>query len=173
MKTADVVAVDRVHVVAICPFCGKFHWHGSNRLINELDYGSRVPHCTGEDANLSGSEQYELVASSRTIRKEALKRGDLRAWLPEQKRRRAAILEQRRELDAAEVDRRIWAAIREIRERRGWLKRWNIASTADVSDQSVTLWLRQHGIRFVEGRYQVIQEHKAGPELTAIFGRAM
>ena len=31
----------------------------------------------------------------------------------------------------------------------------------------------RHGIRFVEGRYRSIHEHRAGPELTAIFGRAI
>ena len=172
MIAAEVVAVDSVHVIIICPHCGKFHRHGSNGRIHARDYGSRVPHCTGEDASID-HQQYELITTARTIRQPMVSRQDLRAWLPEQKRRRAAILEQRRELEAAEADRRIWAAIREIRERRGWLKRWNIAATAGVSNHSVTLWLRQHGIRFVEGRYQAIQEHLAGPELTAIFGRAI
>lgn len=172
MIAAEVVAVDSVHVTIICPHCGKFHRHGSNGRIHEREYGSRVPHCTGDDASID-HEQYELITTARTIRKPVVSRQDLRAWQPEQKRRRAAILEQRRELEAAEADRRIWAAIRELSRRWDRLARWQIATTAGVSNHSVTLWLRQHGIRFVEGRYRAIQEHLAGPELTAIFGRAI
>lgn len=172
MIAAEVVAVDSVHVTIICPHCGKFHRHGSNGRIHERNYGSRVPHCTGEDASI-GHKQYDLITTASTIRKPVVSRQDLKAWLPEQKRRRAAILEQRCELEAAEADRRIWAAIRELSRRCDRLARWQIATTAGVSNHSVTLWLHQHGIRFVEGRYQAIQEHLAGPELTAIFGRAI
>jgi len=172
MIVAEVVAVDSVHVIIICPHCGKFHRHGSNSRIHEREYGSRVPHCTGDDSSID-HEQYELITTASTIRKPVVSRQDLRAWQPEQKRRRAAILAQRRELEAAEADRRIWAAIRELSKRWDRLARWQIATTAGVSNHFVTTWLRQHGIRFVEGRYQVIQEHKAGPDLTAIFGRTI
>lgn len=172
MIAAEVVAVDKVHVIIICPHCGKFHRHGSNGRIHEREYGSRVPHCTGEGASID-HEQYELITTASTIRKPVVSRQDLSAWQPEQKRRRAAILAQRRELEAAEADRRIWAAIRELSRRWDRLARWQIATTAGVSNHSVTLWLHRHGIRFVEGRYRAIQEHLAGPELTAIFGRAI
>jgi len=168
-KQAEVVAVDLVHVVIICPFCGKFHWHGSNGLLHEANYGSRVPHCGHEDANLRHGE-YELVTTGGTIRKPALSPKDLKPWHDDQRSARAAILERRREQEAAEIDRRIFGAVRELRARGRRLQRWRIANQAAVPARFVTGWMHRHGIYYGDGRYQVISRHQAGPELCTIFG---
>lgn len=63
---ARVVAVDLVHVFAICPHCGKVHAHGSNGNIQREEYGDRVPHCT-EPVDYPN---YDLVTDRDTIRSE-------------------------------------------------------------------------------------------------------
>ena len=63
---ARVVAVDLVHVFAICPHCGKVHMHGSNGNILREEYGDRVPHCTGSGF----PPNYDLVSDCDTIRSE-------------------------------------------------------------------------------------------------------
>jgi len=57
---AEVVAVDREHVVVLCPYCGEFHWHGSNGDITKQDYGTRLLHCIDVDRG-----SYELVTTEK------------------------------------------------------------------------------------------------------------
>ncbi len=166
---ADVVAVDLVHVVIICPFCGKFHWHGSNGILTDLNYGTRVPHCTGGDAGRYRGE-YELVTSEHTIRRDKLRPRDIEAWRDIQRSKRAGLEDQWRAQEEAERDGRILAAVRSIHARGGRLARWRIALQANVTDRSVTSWMRRHGIYYGGGRYQAISRSQAGPELCKIFG---
>ena len=65
---ARVIAVDLVHVFAICPHCGKVHMHGSNGDIHSEEYGDRVPHCIGEEYEFSPN--YDLITDRDTIRSE-------------------------------------------------------------------------------------------------------
>ena len=166
---ADVIAVDSVHVVIICPICGKFHWHGSNGITTDLNYGTRVPHCTGDDAGRFRG-QYELITSEHTVRLDKLRPRDINAWRDIQRSRRAALEAQWRAQDEAERDSRILAAVRSIHARGGRLDRWRIALQANVADRSVTSWMNRHGIYYGGGRYQAISRQRAGPELCKIFG---
>lgn len=166
---AQVVAVDMEQVVIICPICGKFHLHGSGGDISKTNYGTRVPHCAGDDANRCQGE-YELIASEHTTRRKRLLPGDVDAW-EDIRRSKRANLEDRWRLQAdADRDNRIWAALRAIRANGGRLTRWQIALLADVAPKHVTRWMNRHGIYYGDGRYQVISRQRAGPELCKIFG---
>lgn len=166
---ADAVAVDLVHVVIICPICGKFHWHGSNGITTDLNYGMRVPHCTGDDAGRFRG-QYELVTSEHTIRREKLRPRDIEAWRDLQESRRAALEDRWRAQEEAETDRRILGAVRELHAQGRKMARWRIAIHAKVAERAVTLWMHRHGIYYGDGRYQAVSRHQAGPELSKIFG---
>jgi hypothetical protein len=166
---ADVVAVDLVHVVIICPICGEFHWHGSNRNITDLNYGTRVPHC-GDDARKHFRGEYELITSEQTIRRKKLRPRDIEAWRDIQESRRAALVDLWRAQEAEERDAKILATVRYIHATGGRLARWRIAMHADVTPIHVTRWMHRHGIYYGDGRYQVISRHQAGPELSKIFG---
>jgi hypothetical protein len=98
---ADVIAVDSVHVVIICPICGKFHWHGSNGITTDLNYGTRVPHCTGDDAGRFRG-QYELITSEHTVRRKKLRPRDIEAWRDIQRSKRADLEDQWRAQEEAE-----------------------------------------------------------------------
>lgn len=167
--SAQVVAVDRVHVVIICPICGKFHWHGSNGVTADLNYGTRVPHCTGDERSRFDGE-YELVTTPSTIRRKKLRVQDIKAGGDIQRSKRAALEEQWRAQEEVERDSRILAAVRSIHARGGRLCRWRIALWANVTERSVTLWMHQHGIYYGGGRYRAISRSQAGPELCKIFG---
>jgi hypothetical protein len=169
LTEAEVVAVDSVHVVIICPICGKFHWHGSNGAITDLNYGTRVPHCTGDERSRFDGE-YELVTTPSTIRRKKLRVQDIKAWRDIQRSKRAALEEQWRAKEAEELDAKILAAVRSIHARGGRLDRWRIALRANVTESSVTLWMHQHGIYYGGGRYRAISRSQAGPELCKIFG---
>ena len=162
---AEVVAVDKVHVVIICPWCGKFHRHGSCGDINRTDYGSRVPHCTEE--RFQG--EYELVTTEHTIRRAELRAQDVECWRDLQESRRAALVEQWRAQEKAEQDARILAAVRAIHGQGGRLARHRIALWAGVTPITVTRWMHRHGIWYGVGKYQAISRHQAGPELCKIF----
>ena len=166
---ADVVAVDLVHVVIICPICGEFHWHGSNRNITDLNYGTRVPHC-GDDARKHFRGEYELITSEQTIRRKKLRPRDIEAWRDIQRSKRADLEDQWRAQEAEERDAKILAAVRSIHARGGRLDRWRIALQANVADRSVTSWMNRHGIYYGGGRYQAISRQRAGPGLCKIFG---
>lgn len=166
---ADVIGVDLIHVVIICPICGQFHWHGSNGSITDLNYGTRVPHCTGDDAARFRG-QYELVTSPATIRRKKLRPRDIEAWRDIQQSRRAALQDQWGAQEEAERDRRILDAVRAIHARGGRLDRWKIALRADVAPIHITRWMNQHGIYYGGGRYRAISRSQAGPELCRIFG---
>jgi len=162
-----VVAVDLVHVVCICPICGKFHQHGSCGDITRADYGSRVPHCGDEGRCFRG--QYELVTTPSTIRRKKLRTQDIGIWRDEQKDRRAILLEERRSREAAEIDGRILEAIRHIHAHGERLERWRIAREACVNLFAVTRWMHARGVFFGDGRYQAVVESRAGPELREFF----
>ena len=166
---ADVVAVDQVHVVIICPICGKFHWHGSNRNITDLNYGTRVPHC-GDDARKHFRGEYELITSEQTIRRKKLRPRDIEAWRDIQRSKRADLEDQWRAQEAEERDAKILAAVRELHAHGRKLARWRIALHADVAPGHVTVWMNRHGIYYGGGRYQAISRAQAGPELSKIFG---
>ncbi|HNU72163.1 MAG TPA: hypothetical protein PKL48_10710 [Thermodesulfobacteriota bacterium] len=166
---ADVVAVDLVHVVIICPFCGKFHRHGSCGSITDTNYGTRVPHCTGDDRSRFGGE-YELVTTPSTIRRKKLRVQDIKAWENIQRSKRADLEEQWRAKEAEELDAKILAAVRSIHASGGRLDRWKIALRANATERAVTLWMHQHGIYYGSGRYRAISRARAGPELSKIFG---
>lgn len=166
---ADVVAVDLVHVVIICPICGEFHWHGSNRNITDLNYGTRVPHC-GDDARKHFRGEYELITSEQTIRRKKLRPRDIEAWRDIQRSKRAHLEDLWRAQEEAETDRRILGAVREIYAQGRKMARWRIAIHAKVPERTVTLWMHRHGIYYGGGRYQAISRHQAGPELSEIFG---
>ena len=166
---ADVVAVDQVHVVIICPICGEFHWHGSGGDITGGNYGTRVPHCTGDDAGRFRGE-YELVATEHTIRREKLRPREIEAWRDIQRSKRAHLEDLWRAQEEAETDRRILGAVREIYAQGRKLARWRIALHADVAPGHVTVWMNRHGIYYGGGRYQAISRQRAGPELCKIFG---
>ena len=169
LLTAEVLAVDLVHVVIICPVCGKFHQHGSNGSITAQNYGTRVPHCTEEEAFQFNGE-YELVTTDYTIRKPKLQDRDIELWRYEQERRRAMIMRVRREQEAAEQDRRILEAIRELHAHGRKLARWRIALHAGVTPHAVTQWMHDKCIYYGGGRYRVLSISQAGPELSKIFG---
>lgn len=166
---ADVVAVDSVHVVIICPICGKFHWHGSNGILTDLNYGTRVPHCTGGDAGRYRGE-YELVTHEWTTRKPKLRPRDIEAWRDIQRSKRADLEDQWRAQEAEERDAKILATVRELHAHGRKLARWRIALHADVAPGHVTVWMNRHGIYYGGGRYQAISRAQAGPELSKIFG---
>lgn len=166
---AQVVAVDKKHVVIICPICGRFHQHGSNGSISETNYGTRVPHCV-DDFALRFDGQYELITSGSTVRKMKLSDQDIAIWRYEQERKRAMILGEWHELEVAEANCRILEAIREAHVRGQQLTRWGIAQQANVPPHTVTQWMHQHGIYYGGGRYRVISRSQAGPELCKIFG---
>ena len=166
---ADVVAVDLVHVVIICPICGKFHWHGSNGILTDLNYGTRVPHCTGGDAGRYRGE-YELVTHEWTTRKPKLRPRDIEAWRDIQRSKRATLEDQWEAQEEAERDDRILSAVRSIHAHGGRLARWRIALQANVAPIHVTGWMNRHGIYYGSGRYQAISRSQAGPELSKIFG---
>lgn len=167
---ADVVAVDRVHVVIICPFCGKFHWHGSGGDITGTNYGTRVPHCTGDDAGRFHGE-YELIASEHTIRRHELRPREIEAWRDVQQSRRAELEDEWRAREEVARDSRILAAVRSLHAQGCRLARWRIALHAGVSPRTVTRWMHQHGIYYGDGRYQAISRSQAGPELCKISDR--
>ena len=155
---ADVVAVDSVHVVIICPICGKFHWHGSNGILTDLNYGTRVPHCAGDDAGRFQGE-YELVTSEHTIRRDKLRPRDIEAWRDIQRSKRATLEDQWEAQEEAERDDRILSAVRSIHAHGGRLARWRIALQANVApyprhrvDESTWHLLRQ---RAVPGHFQI------------------
>jgi len=166
---ADVVAVDSVHVVIICPICGKFHWHGSNGILTDLNYGTRVPHGTGDDAGRYRGE-YELATHEWTTRKPKLRPRDIEARRDIQRSKRAGLEDQWRAQEEAERDGRILAAVRSIHARGGRLARWRIALQANMAPIHVTRWMHRHGIYYGGGRYQAISRSQAGPELCRIFG---
>jgi len=166
---ADVVAVDSVHVVIICPICGKFHWHGSNGILTDLNYGTRVPHCAGDDAGRFQGE-YELVTHEWTTRKPKLRPRDIEAWRDVQRSRRAGLEDLWRAQEEAERDDRILSAVRSIHAHGGRLARWRIALQANVAPIHVTGWMNRHGIYYDGGRYRTISRSQAGPELSKIFG---
>ncbi len=166
---APVVAVGQVHVVIICPICGKFHWHGSCGSITDTNYGTRVPHCTGDERSRFDGE-YELVTSPATIRRKKLRPRDIEAWRDIQQSRRAALQDQWRAQEEAERDSRILAAVRSFHARGGRLARWRIALHANVAPVHVTRWMNRHGIYYGSGRYRAISRSQAGPELCRIFG---
>lgn len=166
---ADVVAVDLVHVVIICPICGEFHWHGSGGDITRGNYGTRVPHCTGDDAGRS-HEEYELITSEQTIRRKKLRPRDIEAWRDIQRSKRADLEDQWRAQEAEERDAKILAAVRELHAHGRKLARWRVALHADVAPGHVTVWMNRHGIYYGGGRYQAISRAQAGPELSKIFG---
>jgi hypothetical protein len=148
---AEVIAVDLVHVVIICPICGLFHRHGSCGDITSTNYGALVPHCT-EKIPQRFQGEYELVTTDYTIRKARLLTQDIEAWGDIQRSHRAAIVDQWREQEAAELDARILAAVRDIHAH-GWkLSRWRITLWAGVTPRAVTMWMHQHGIYYGAGR---------------------
>lgn len=163
---AEVVAVDLVHVVIICPICGLFHRHGSCGDITGTNYGTRVPHCN--EQRFHG--EYELVTTDYTIRKARLQTQDIEAWRDIQRSRRANLVDQWREQEAAELSARILAAVRDIRAHGLKLSRWRIALRAGVTTHAVTTWMHNAGIYYGGGRYRVISISQAGPELCKIFG---
>mgnify|MGYP001256883558 CR=1 FL=1 len=165
---ARVVAVDMQYVVIICPICGKFHWHGSGGDITGTNYGTRVPHCTGDDAGRFQGE-YELITFEHTTRRKKLLPGDVDAWGDIQRSKRADLEDQWRSRAEAERDDRLWAAVRAIHANGGRLARWQIALLANVAPIHVTRWMNRHGIYYGDGRYQVISTFQAGPELCEIF----
>ena len=165
---AQVVAVDMKHVVIICPFCGRFHWHGSGGDITKAKYGTRVPHCTEEAARYdSHFNDYELITSENTIRREKILPKDLTAWRSRQRSVRRDMEEQWRLKEEADRDERILKAVRDISR----MKRWLISDAAMVAPIHVTRWMNRHGIYYEDGRYRVVSESKAGPELCEIFGK--
>lgn len=171
-----VVAVDLKQVVIICPFCGKFHWHGSGGDNTETNYGTRVPHCTEEIAIINNKhDQYELITSENTIRREKILPKDLTVWRSRQRSVRRAVEERWRLQEEADRDERILEAVREIHLRvitRGVkMTRFRIAHTAEVAPICVTRWLNKHGIYYEDGQYRVFSASKAGPELCEIFGQ--
>jgi len=76
---ANVLSVDRIHVCILCPICGQVHLHGSNGIIDDDNYGTRVPHCgqitlpwrQGRYWVERRGLQYELVCTPQTQRCEA------------------------------------------------------------------------------------------------------
>jgi len=165
---ALVVAVDKQHVVIICPFCGRFHWHGSGGDITKAKYGTRVPHCTEEAARYdSHFNDYELITSENTIRREKILPKDLNEWKASQLIVRKAVEEHWRLKEEADRDERIWKAVRDISR----MERWLISDAAMVAPIHVTRWMNRHGICYLDGQYQVVSESKAGPELCEIFGK--
>lgn len=164
---ALVVAVDMKQVVIICPFCGKFHWHGSSGDNTKTNYGTRAPHCTEDVARWDNRfNEYELITSEHTIRREKILPGDLNEWKASQLIVRRAVEERWRLQEEAVRDERIWSA---VRHRRG-LPRHLIARIAEVAPIYVTRWMNRHGIYYTDGRYQVFSTSMAGPELCEIFG---
>ena len=162
---AEVIAVDNVHVVIICPICGEFHWHGSNGILTDQSYGTRVPHCH-EERELS--VEYELITNDRTIRKESILKKDLTPWRGEQKARRAAILRERAEKKQIETNSKILEAVGVMHAKGMKLERWRIAIHADVKVSDVSKWMKSNGIIYSQGRYQA--STLANPEIRTIFG---
>lgn len=167
---ALVVAVDLKQVVIICPFCGKFHWHGSGGDNTKTKYGTRVPHCTEDIAIINNRyDQYDLITCENTIRREKTLPKDLTAWRVSQRCVRKAVEEGWRLKEETTRDEKIWAAVRDIHARHGRMERWWIADIAEVAPIHVTRWMNKHGIYYSDGQYQVVSESKAGPELCEIF----
>jgi len=165
---ALVVAVDKQQVAVICPFCGRFHWHGSGGDITKAKYGTRVPHCTEEAARYdSHFNDYELITSENTIRREKILPGDLNEWKASQLIVRKAVEERWRLKEEADRDERIL----EVVTLRGNLARHLIALLSNVAPIHVTRWMNRHGIYYEDGRYRVVFASKAGPELCEIFGK--
>ena len=162
---ALVVAVDKQQVVIICPFCGKFHWHGSGGDNTKSKYGTRVPHCTEEAAISDDHNQYELITSENTIRREKILPKDLTVWRSRQRSVRRDMEEQWRLKEEADRDERILKTVRDISR----MERWLIADAAMVPSIHVTSWMNRHGIYYEDGQYRVVFASKAGPELCEIF----
>jgi hypothetical protein len=163
---ALVVAVDKQQVVIICPFCGRFHWHGSGGDNTKSKYGTRVPHCTEDIAMINNRyDQYELITCENTIRREKILPKDLTVWRARQRSVRRDIEEQWRLKEEADRDDRIWKAVRDI----SIMERWRIADAAMVAPIHVTRWMNRHGIYYEDGQYRVVFASKAGPELCEIF----
>ena len=165
---ALVVAVDKQQVAVICPFCGRFHWHGSGGDITKAKYGTRVPHCIEDAARYdSHFNDYELITSENTIRREKILPGDLNEWKASQLIVRKAVEERWRLKEEADRDERILKTVRDISR----MERWRIADAAMVAPIHVTRWMNRHGIYYEDGRYRVVFASKAGPELCEIFGK--
>ncbi len=164
---ALVVAVDMKHVVIICPICGRFHWHGSGGDNTKSKYGTRVPHCTEDAAISDDHNQYELITSENTIRREKILPKDLTAWRSSQRSVRRDMEEQWRLKEEADRDERILKTVRDISR----MERWRIADAAMVAPIHVTRWMSRHGIYYSDGQYRVVFASKAGPELCEIFGK--
>lgn len=76
---AEAIAVNRVHVFVLCPFCGEIHLHGSGGKIHEDAYGGRGAHCIDRTASCT---DYNIQCTPRTVRlDQALTRRDVRRIL--------------------------------------------------------------------------------------------
>jgi hypothetical protein len=162
---AEVVAVDREHVVVLCPYCGEFHWHGSNDEITKQDYGTRLLHCIDVDRG-----SYELVTTEKTIRKDKgkIRKRDLRPRKAAQQKLLSDQEARRQAEEEANLDARMWAALRLMHDH-GWrLYRWKIALYAEAPSSQVTRWLHRHGVFYNDGWY--VANSDADPELQEIFG---
>jgi hypothetical protein len=165
---ALVVAVDKQQVAVICPFCGRFHWHGSGGDNTKSKYGTRVPHCTEDAARYdSHFNDYELITSENTIRREKILPKDLNEWKASQLIVRKAVEERWKLQEEADRDERILKTVRDISR----MERWFISDAAMVAPIHVTRWMSRHGIYYEDGQYRVVFASKAGPELCEIFGK--
>lgn len=169
---AEALAVDRVHVHILCPYCGQIHRHGSAGNVALTNYGSRVPHC----ADPSQYDEYEIFTTSATIRKEVgpITSIDLKPWKQQQKQLRDSILRKRQAKADAIAGERITTAIQQIKIRGHSMLLWRIAVLANEPQSLVRAWLHAHGI-FNEGkgRWRVMWPEQAGPVLCEIFGVAV